>query len=556
MASTIYKPGTSKGPVILIPDSEPKGSVTITTKDGQTYTGRYLNTNEGRHQYVFPPDVINQKDLKITYNGKTGTIPDGSKALEGTSAADWKPRAGGKGDYGSANVPGGFEAGTVGGYGVAPAFIGDQFPKAVTTKYDPITGAAPTYQYIDPIKFGQQYNPFQLGEIKKNAAFSKELALDAVDTELQALTNYVPKSAAVKRETISQDNRFNQAERTQQVNSAVPDVVKDLNRQAEDARTYASGEVPNDVVDRALELGVRSAAADVAATSGFGVRSSAARKTSDLMSARERIQLSQYGEGLLSSNAAARQQLFLAPTSYSNAGEQVNVMPSLSGSQLQQQNLAETNNNTLVQGSTAFQNATQQSQYISSLIQQTQQFNAANTLQNAQFNATNLNNFALSYFNYLNSYVNSVAGAQQTGINTGIALDQQGQARDEYNKQKKKTQDANALQGAMQFGGAIIGGIFCDMRLKENVSNYVTGLDDLLLLDPIRFTYKRTTVADDNGRPHVGLSAQQLQTIFPSSVGKHASGYLQIDPSEIIFALVSAVKELAGRCLALENKVA
>jgi len=556
----IYKPQTRKGPVFL---SDIEGSPpTITLADGRTFTavrgdraGGVYKGHDG-YQWVFPKDVLGQEGAKLTFNGKTQDLKNTNMSYRGDAIGSLSESS--KGAIGSpmeANVPGGFAPGTVGSTGVAPAFIGDQFPKAVTTNYDPITGAAPTYQYIDPIKFGQQYNPFQLGEIKKNAAFSKELALDAVDTELQALTKYVPQSAAIKREQTAQDNTFNQAERTRQVNTAVPDVVKDINQQAEDARAYARGEVPNDVVDRALELGVRSAAADVAATSGFGVRSSAARKTSDLMSAEKRIGLSQYGNQLLSSNMQARQELFLAPTSYSNAGQQVNVMPSLSGSQLQQQNLSETNQNVLVQGTTAFQNATQQSQFISNLIQQTQQFNATNTLQNDQYNATNLNNFALSYFNYLNSYVNSLAGAMQTSVNTDLAISQQGAARDEANKQKKKTQDANALQGALQFGGQIIGA-FSDSRLKENVIDYMSGLDDLLKLDVIKYVYKKGSVADDGGRPHVGVSAQQLQTIFPSSVGKHSSGYLQIDPSEIIYALVSAVKELSARCASLESKQA
>jgi len=200
-------------------------------------------------------------------------------------------------------------------------------------------------------------------------------------------------------------------------------------------------------------------------------------------------------------------------------------------------------------GTTAFASATQQSQFLTNLIQRTQEFNASNILQNDQFNATVLNDFALSFFSYLNSYVNSVAGAAQTNINTGVALDQQEQAQNEADKQRDRTQDRNTIEEGLGAAGSIIGGVFgfSDIRLKENMTPTHSALEVLKGLKIFNYNYKEGTVAADGKRPHVGLSAQDLQKVLPQSVGKHQSGYLQIDPSELIYLLIRAVQELAER---------
>lgn len=463
MAATyIWKPSTvnswKKGPVLLVP-SGTTGTPTITGPDGKTYTGKFVNDNEGRRQFVFPSELVGMDNLQVSFGGDTGTITDGSKSYEGSGLGNWQARA--KGSIGDTSSGSGGQFGfdTIGEFGVAPTFIGDQFPSAVQTQFDPIPGAAQDYTFIDPIKFGREFGPFQRSELTANLAQAKGFAMDVLDTEFQGLASFVPRSAMLKREELGLDTAFNQGLRIAQVQGAIPDVLRDINQQAADARTYAAGEVPNSIIDRGLEVGLRSEAADIAATSGFGASSSAAQKISNLMSARERIGLSQYGNQLLSQNAAFRQQLLLAPTSYSDAGQQINVMPTISGGQAQVGNFAAINAETLISAREGFQAAINQAQFGANLIQRTQEFNASNTLQNAQFNANNLNNFALSYFNYLNSYVNSVAGAAQTNINTGVAIDQQEAARNEANKQKDKTQGANDIVSGIAGVGAIIGGI-------------------------------------------------------------------------------------------------
>lgn len=428
----IYKPQTSKGPVIILP-TDVGSPPTITLSDGTVVqavkgdrAGGVYKGHEG-YQWVFPNDVLGQTDAVLSVDGKTQKLSNTNMSYRGGTVGSLgiSPK-GAIGDVSGPEVGG---SGTVGLYGAVPEYIGDKFPDPATSKYKDIKNAGEQFKFTDPLEFGKQFGITQRNELQQNNAQAKQFALDSMDTELQGLLNYVPKSAALKRDQTALDNRFNQQQRTEQVMSAIPDVVSDINRVGADARMYASGEIPNSVVDKALALGTRSAAADIAASSGFGVGSSAARKLSDLMSAKDRIGLSQYGEGLLSQNAAQRADLFLAPTQYSNAGAQINVAPSISGSQLQQSSFQDINSRSLVDANTAVTSVINQNQFLTNTLARNREFNATNRLQNSQFNVTNKNNFALSRFNYEVSYANSVAGATQTNINTNIGLDQQGNAK-------------------------------------------------------------------------------------------------------------------------------
>lgn len=162
----------------------------------------------------------------------------------------------------------------------------------------------------------------------------------------------------VQRGLLPGDNALNQEQRTNQLANVLPNEKGDflagrdellsqrtnLLGQRGRAETYASGRAPDDVTNASLELNARSAAADQTSAGGFGAASSVARKSSDLFSANQRLQLAQYGEGLLGSNinasaanvgqinqnTAAQAALELAPTEYLNSAQQVRVEPGYS----------------------------------------------------------------------------------------------------------------------------------------------------------------------------------------------------------------------------------
>lgn len=249
---------------------------------------------------------------------------------------------------------------------------------------------AANYTMTDPAKIAQQFGDITRNQMSQNQDLSSELALKTLDTELQGLYNYAPAAAALKRTETAQDNLFNQAQRDAQLAASDPNLRADLMAQRERATAYAEGRVPNSIQDRALELGIRSRAADTAAAGGFGVRSSAARKASELMSAEQRIQLSQYGDQALTQNIANRSQLLLSPTMYSDAGNQISVNPTISAGQAAMALAQQANDKGIISSSEALQNTTQQQQFQTQLQQETNRFNtelAANRdLNQAQMN--------------------------------------------------------------------------------------------------------------------------------------------------------------------------
>ena len=110
-----------------------------------------------------------------------------------------------------------------------------------------------------------------------------------------------------------------------------------------------------------------------------------------------------------------------------------------------------------------------------------------------------------------------------------------------------------------------------DARVKTVEGEYAKGLTDVMALRPVIFRYKGNDASTaDGGSPHavpaaagtafVGLIAQEAETVFPGMVAQR-SGYIDgvlvddlrdLNVSELIFALVNAVKTLSARVEALE----
>jgi hypothetical protein len=111
-----------------------------------------------------------------------------------------------------------------------------------------------------------------------------------------------------------------------------------------------------------------------------------------------------------------------------------------------------------------------------------------------------------------------------------------------------------------------------DERIKTVVEDYELGLNEVLQLRPVIYTYKgNDTPTRDGVSPHrhaaqsgkefVGLVAQELETIFPDMVSQH-EGYIDgekaadirdVDTSALLFALVNSVKQLKAEIEALKK---
>lgn len=230
------------------------------------------------------------------------------------------------------------------------------------------------YTLLDPADVQNEFGDITRSEMRKNAALSSDLALSAIDTELQGLLNYAPTAANLQRQQVALDNTTNQSERLKMLEMADPNIRGDLESQRGRANAYAEGRVPDSILDRQLELGVQSSAADRAASGGFGKGSSAALKAGQLMSAQQRIGLSQYGDQLLSSNIGQRTSTLLADQQYAKGGSEISAMPSISAGQAAMSIASEANQGNIT-ARDALENKTQQAQFKAGLEQDTNKTN-------------------------------------------------------------------------------------------------------------------------------------------------------------------------------------
>ncbi len=84
-----------------------------------------------------------------------------------------------------------------------------------------------------------------------------------------------------------------------------------------------------------------------------------------------------------------------------------------------------------------------------------------------------------------------------------------------------------------------------DLRLKNVLGDYNKGLEEIALLQTVRYKYKKDNQRQlDSNEEQIGFVAQEVQKIFPEAVSEGADGYLDFNMHPINVALVNAIKEL------------
>ncbi|HRH25354.1 MAG TPA: tail fiber domain-containing protein [Parcubacteria group bacterium] len=79
-----------------------------------------------------------------------------------------------------------------------------------------------------------------------------------------------------------------------------------------------------------------------------------------------------------------------------------------------------------------------------------------------------------------------------------------------------------------------------DIRLKKNVSTITSGLDKVLRLRGVNYTWKN----DETNKKNIGFIAQEVMEVLPEVVNKNNEGYYTVNESSVNAVLVEAVKEL------------
>ena len=112
----------------------------------------------------------------------------------------------------------------------------------------------------------------------------------------------------------------------------------------------------------------------------------------------------------------------------------------------------------------------------------------------------------------------------------------------------------NGSNGAGQINGnganAAAFGTYSDLRLKENITTLPSQLANICLLKPSEFDYK------DGSGHQIGFIAQEMQEVYPDSVGVGNDGMLTITAwSKTEARLVKAIQELKAKNDSLEARL-
>jgi hypothetical protein len=104
-----------------------------------------------------------------------------------------------------------------------------------------------------------------------------------------------------------------------------------------------------------------------------------------------------------------------------------------------------------------------------------------------------------------------------------------------------------------------------DARVKNVLGNYTRGLDEISQLNPIKFTYNGKAKTPTEDQERIGLLAQEVQPIIPEIVStrleklneedEENTEILMVDPSDLVFALVNACKDLKSQIETLQSRL-
>jgi len=125
--------------------------------------------------------------------------------------------------------------------------------------------------------------------------------------------------------------------------------------------------------------------------------------------------------------------------------------------------------------------------------------------------------------------INGVNGAT-SGVNVGIGT--------------ATPDNLLTVNGSADKPGGGSWGTYSDRRLKTLRGSFNSGLSQILKLHPVRYRYKEENALDiQDTQEHVGLVAQDVQTVIPEAVTENSKGYLLVNNDPIIWAMLNAIKE-------------
>lgn len=318
------------------------------------------------------------------------------------------------------------------------------------------------YSPIDPrlsAQFTGDYNRTAYGQ---NLDDSRQYTRALIESDLQAIQQFSPRAIALARQTLQEDNAYNQNQLVNNYESVVPGARALINENLDRARQLSTGRFSDNVQQRGFEASSRNLAADSNAFRGFGTDSPYSQKVSDLLSANERLKLQETGSNLAQKWLMTASQTVVDKPINANFSSRLPVTPSVSGSQLATGQLAELNQLTTISPTAALQSDIQQRQFdVSNRI-------AQNQTQTDYFMKSQMFNSELAFKAY-ETALNAQLQQFLMGANIGNSVTQQNTATGILRNQQQRVQDSQTynniaglvglgIRGYMAYQGGGFGG--------------------------------------------------------------------------------------------------
>ena len=105
-------------------------------------------------------------------------------------------------------------------------------------------------------------------------------------------------------------------------------------------------------------------------------------------------------------------------------------------------------------------------------------------------------------------------------------------------------------------GGDIAWQVPSDERLKDILGDYEYGLMEIAKINPVRFKFKQDNSLNlTSDKEYVGIIAQEVQKVIPEAVSEEENGYLTLNSSPVIWAMLNAIKQQQKQIDGLKLKI-
>jgi hypothetical protein len=113
----------------------------------------------------------------------------------------------------------------------------------------------------------------------------------------------------------------------------------------------------------------------------------------------------------------------------------------------------------------------------------------------------------------------------------------------------------NRFFGPIQYSGSLTN--VSDVRIKENILNFESGLDIIEQIDVVKYDFKEITGSSRKGV--IGIIAQQLEEVFPEAISKTNmygfEDFRMVTESHLLYLAINSIKQLSAKVKELENRL-